>query len=80
MAKFHPAIVIPNSIRIQTVTSVTTYITIQCSQCGHQFETYVDKYHQAAKCRGCNRLCSFGLEPETADTNVIPFRKARTHG
>lgn len=86
MTRFHPAAIIPGSIRVRTVTmtwsdgtpgsvSTTTYITIQCSQCGHQFETHVGKYHETARCKSCNRLCAFSFNADVMPVNVVPLRR-----
>ena len=89
MSKFHPAVIIPGSIRIQRTVDVRTYITVQCGKCGHKFEKLVSVVHEEgilagmsytpptrAKCKHCNHLCT--LEDATTEAlNVVPLRKAR---
>ena len=77
MTTYHPAEVVPGSIR--TETTVTTYVTIACGQCGCRFERFL--YGQdTARCPGCNRLCRFSLDTARAAEaapNVIPIATRR---
>ncbi|MGO8958702.1 MAG: hypothetical protein ACLQFR_15235 [Streptosporangiaceae bacterium] len=89
MSRFHPAVIIPGSIRIQRTVDVRTYITVRGVNGCHKFEKLVSVVHEEgtlagmsytppnrAKCKNCNHMCH--LDEAVAEAlNVVPLRRVR---